>query len=184
MLKRDLITNVLLILSTLTIFVLLRLFVFKPYTIREMDSNSYLAAKDYVIVVKHQEPDYGDFVLYMVDGKSHVGRVMGRAGDTVTSIEDIFYRNQEVVEQEFLTEQSQAYLTQVGQEAPFTEDFSVTEAIPQDNYFILNDNRRNTADSREFGLIPRSKIKGVLTFRLYPLDRFGFIGVDTQNLSN
>lgn len=184
MLKRDLIASVLLILSAITIFVLLRLFVFKPYTIRAVDSNSYLEAKDYVVVVKHEEPDYGDFVLYMVDGKSHVGRVMGQTGDVVTSIEDIFYRNQEVVNQEFLIEQSQAYYKEFGHEMPFTEDFSVTEAIPQDNYFILNDNRQNTADSREFGLIPRSKIKGVLTFRLYPLDRFGFIGVEAQSLPN
>ena len=43
---------------------------------------------------------------------------------------------------------------------------------------MLNDNRRNTDDSRKFGLIEKDQIKGVISFRLYPLSRFGFVDVD------
>lgn len=178
MVKRDLITSILLGLSLVVIFILLRLFVFKPYTLRERDANTYLRKGDYVMVAKNQVPDYGDFVLYMVDGKSYIGRVMGQSGDTLTSIEDILYRNQEVVDQTFLEEQESRYLIDGTSDLPFTEDFSLAEPIPQDNYFILNDDRQNLEDSRQFGLIPRSKIKGVLTFRVLPLDQFGFIGVE------
>ena len=45
-------------------------------------------------------------------------------------------------------------------------------------YLVLNDNRRNTDDSRKFGLIEKDQIKGVISFRLYPLSRFGFVDVD------
>lgn len=177
--------QLLLVFLAVTVFILLRLFVFKPYTIREKDSNDYLHKGDYVVVAKTDEPDYGDFVLYMVDDKSYVGRIIAKSGDEVTSIEDILYLNHETVEQPYLESLKANYLKNPDNEAPFTDDFSLEmimgkagEQIPQDNYLILNDDRRNTEDSREFGLIPLSKIKGVLMFKLYPLQEFGFLTVE------
>lgn len=185
MVKRDLVMNSLLATLVLVIFVLLRLFVFKPYTIRQQDSNSYLAPKDKVLVSKHQEPKRGDFVLYMVDGRSHIGRIIGQEGDEVSSFEDILYLNGEAIEEPYLDQLKLDFLADPSNEAPFTEDFNLDMLgtkkdgkIPQDNYLILNDNRRQTTDSREFGLIARSKIKGVLTFRVYPVDQFGFLTVE------
>lgn len=182
MVKRDFITSVLLLLASVVIFLLLRLFVFSTYRVGEADANSYLKTGDYMIVVKEEKPDYGDFVVYEVDGASYVGRVMAQGGDKVMSVEDVFYRNNEVVEQAFLDQLTKAYVADITNDLPYTEDFNldilmdeVDATIPGDNYLILNDDRRNLADSRQFGLIPRSKIKGVLTFRLSPLDEFGFL---------
>ena len=42
-------------------------------------------------------------------------------------------------------------------------------------YMILNDNRQNMEDSRKFGLISKKQIKGVISFRVLPLQEFGFI---------
>lgn len=185
MVKRDFIMSSLLAGLLLIIFVLLRLFVFKPYAIRDQDSNSYLTTKDLVVVAKHQEPKRGDFVLYMVDGRSHIGRIIGQEGDEVSSFEDILYLNGEAIEEPYIDQLKTDFLANPSNEAPFTEDFNLDMLgvkkdgkIPQDNYLILNDNRRHRQDSREFGLIARSKIKGVLTFKLYPLDQFGFLTVE------
>jgi len=52
---------------------------------------------------------------------------------------------------------------------------SKTRKIPKDSYLILNDNRQNTRDSREFGLITSKQIQGVISFRISPLKKFGFI---------
>ncbi|HHK0080224.1 TPA: signal peptidase I, partial [Streptococcus pyogenes] len=49
------------------------------------------------------------------------------------------------------------------------------KVIPSGKYLLLNDNRQNKNDSREFGLIDKSQIKGVITFKILPLDQFGFI---------
>ena len=43
------------------------------------------------------------------------------------------------------------------------------------SYLVLNDDRNNTKDSREFGYIQANQIEGVVDFRLYPLNKFGFI---------
>lgn len=47
--------------------------------------------------------------------------------------------------------------------------------IKKGQYLVLNDNRRDTEDSRKFGLIEKDQIKGVISFRVYPLSRFGFV---------
>ena len=45
-------------------------------------------------------------------------------------------------------------------------------------YLVLNDNRGDTEDSREFGYIHKNQIEGVVNLRLYPLNKFGFIKVE------
>jgi len=47
--------------------------------------------------------------------------------------------------------------------------------VPSNSYLVLNDDRNNTKDSREFGYIQVDQIEGVVDFRLYPLNKFGFI---------
>lgn len=182
MVKRDFLTTILLVLSSMIIMILLRLFVFATHTLSEADANSYLNKGDRILLLKEEQPDYGDFVLYRIDGNAYVGRVMAKGGDKATFSEDVFYRNQDIVDQPFLRRLEQAYVADIANDLPFTEDFSLDSlmnqqdaTVPQDNFLILNDNRQNRADSRQFGLIPRSKIDGVLTFRLYPLDKFGFL---------
>ena len=47
--------------------------------------------------------------------------------------------------------------------------------IPDDFYFVLGDNRSNSSDSREFGLVNQQSIAGVVTFRYKPLSSMGWI---------
>lgn len=67
----------------------------------------------------------------------------------------------------------------------FTNDFfsrelkgTKAEKVPSNSYLVLNDDRNNTKDSREFGYIKASQIEGVVDFRLYPLNKFGFIKIE------
>ncbi|HZU19264.1 MAG TPA: signal peptidase I [Candidatus Dormibacteraeota bacterium] len=45
--------------------------------------------------------------------------------------------------------------------------------LPPGQYFVLGDNRNASLDSREFGLVPRSRIVGLVLARYWPLDRAG-----------
>lgn len=182
MVKRDFIVTLLMVVLSLLVLLIARLFFVTTYTITPADSNAYLAAGDYLLLVKTESPEYGDLVLYDVDGKLYVGRIMGKAGDQLVSVEDILYRNQEVVEQPFIDALRKDYLKHHRHDLPFTADFHlevlVDEAgtqIPKQHYFILNDNRPNLSDSRQFGPVPVSNIKGIFKFRLFPLDKFGFL---------
>ena len=42
-------------------------------------------------------------------------------------------------------------------------------------YLVLGDNRVDSLDSREIGLIPKKDIIGKIALRFWPLNRFKFI---------
>ena len=148
----------------------------------EQDSNAYLAKNDLVLATRKQDIKRGDFVLYEVDGKDYVGRVIAQEKDQVTYMDDLLYLNGQVMSEEYIEKMREKYLASAGSSGYYTHDFSVmdlkdskSDKITKDSYLILNDRRENTKDSREFGLIKASQIKGVVEFRLSPLSKFGFI---------
>ena len=177
MVKRDLVKQGILIVLLLLGLIGLRLYVFEPVTITSQMANQYLKENDFIIVAKQADIDYGDFVLYQVDEKSYVGRVIAMSNDRVTYMDDVLYRNDSIVEEK--------YLESAPHQEYYTQDLTIstitngeTDQVPTDSYFILNDNRMNLEDSRSFGLIASQQIIGRLTFRLSPLNEFGFIQTD------
>ncbi|HFU4466748.1 TPA: signal peptidase I [Streptococcus suis] len=174
MLKRDFITQLILLLLLLLGLVGLRVWFFEPVTITDEMANDYLRTGDFIVTVRNDRLKHGDFVLYTHDGKEYVSRVIAREGDQVTYMDDVLYRNHEIV--------SETYLTKAIVDEYYTEDLTVStltnseyDAIPKNNYLVLNDNRNNKNDSRQFGLINEEQIIGRLSFRLSPLSQFGFV---------
>jgi signal peptidase I len=182
MVKRDFIRNIILILIAILIIFLLRIFVFSTFKVHEDAANSYLNNGDVVVVNQNRAPEYKDFIVYEVDGIFYISRVIATANQSVTVMDDILYINDVFEEEPYINDIKSQYLATADNQTPFTNDFSIETitnnkyaTVPNDRYFVLNDDRQNENDSRKFGLIKESQIRGVVTFKIYPLSQFGFI---------
>lgn len=176
MVRRDLYTYIGLFLFLILGWMALRIWVLEPVTITSEMANDYLKKDEVIMAVKGVELTYADFVVYEANGKDHVGRVIGMPGDTVTFMDDVLYRNNNII--------SESYLDKIAypHQEYYTEDLDIetitkgkSNKVDKDSYFILNDLRTNKKDSRTFGLISKKQIKGRLTFRVLPIKRFGYI---------
>lgn len=183
MVKRDLITYVILLIALILLVTGLRLFVFEPHTVRKEEANTYIAKGDLVVATKPAHLERSDFVLYEINGTEYIGRIIAAPGDTVTYMDDILYLNNKVAEEPYLNEMKTAYHAKPEKASEyFTNDFTIQTltqtvdgAVPKGKYLILNDDRKNTVDSREFGLIDKKKIIGAVAFRVLPFSEFGFL---------
>ena len=182
MVKRDFIRNAIIVLIAIVGILLLRSFVFSTIRVHAPAANQYVAEGDVLVFNHNKEPLRQDFVVYRVGKTNYIGRVIATSGQTVTYMEDILYLDGKATNERYLDSAKSKYLASAGQGATYTNDFSIQTLtnnketkIPKGSYLILNDDRKNTKDSRSFGLIKTSQIKGVVSFRVWPLKDFGFI---------
>lgn len=101
------------------------------------------------------------------DTKYLIKRVIGLPGDKIEYKNNVLYINGEAYEEEFLNDDV------------ITNDFSITdlgyEVIPEDMYLVLGDNRGDSLDSRDIGLITRKDILGKVNIRIWPINKIRFV---------
>lgn len=125
------------------------------------NTDNFPAVKDGDLVIAYRLTDSftGDLVLYEENGRVRAGRICGVAGDEIDiPVDDIYYMVNGTIPYEVIyTDTRRAEKSEV--KYPFV--------VPEGTYFILNDNRDETSDSREFGVLPKDNILGkvVLTIR-------------------
>jgi signal peptidase I len=100
--------------------------------------------------------DRFDIVIIEQKGFSDklVKRVIGLPGETVRYEKGVLYINGEVVKESFITEEvAKQTITMYG-----NDTFECR--LGNDEYYVLGDNRGHSTDSRYFGPIKESQIKG------------------------
>lgn len=105
-----------------------------------------------------------DIVVIMQDEKYMVKRVVGLPGESVEYKDNYVYVNGEKFKESFID------LDKV-----HTNDFSTKdlgyEIIPEGKYLVLGDNRENSLDSRDYGLVDRKEIVGRAWIRIWPFSQ-------------
>jgi len=169
--RRDLIRNVIIVAVLVLALILLRIFVFHPFSINDKMANAS---------VKN-----GDLVVATSGGKEYLGRVIAKENDEVSYVDNVLYLNGQATPEPYLNKMLNKHLAAPTSNGYYTDDFFLSELkgtkagrVPSDTYLVLNDNRGDTEDSREFGYIHKNQIEGVVNLRLYPLNKFGFIKVE------
>lgn len=151
---------------------LIRNFIFAPYVVDGDSMYPTLHNRERVFVnmtVKYiGEFDRGDIVVLNGDDVHYVKRIIGLPGDTVEMKNDQLYINGKKVDEPYLAANKKR-AKQDGFDH-LTDDFGPVK-VPDNKYFVMGDNRRNSMDSRNgLGLFTKKKIAGTSKFVFYPFN--------------
>ncbi|MGI6119711.1 MAG: signal peptidase I [Desulfosporosinus sp.] len=147
---------------------LLRLGVLQPYLIRQPSMEPGLISGDRIIVNKlvyrGWAPGRGDIVVFAFPKdlkRTFVKRIIAVEGETVELRDNVVLVNGEDIEEPYV---------KPGDYPPYGP-----EVVPEGKVFVLGDNRRESEDSREWGLLPKSYLLGKAWLVYYPFQRFRFL---------
>ncbi len=106
-----------------------------------------------------------DIVVVNYNGEKLIKRVIGLPGEHVE------YKNNSLFIDGYLVSENFSHKD--------TNDFKLETIgylkIPGDKYFVVGDNRGYSVDSRMIGLIDKKDIKGKVSLRILPINKFGKI---------
>lgn len=144
------------------VIVIIRIFIATPVKVDGDSMYNTLSDNDIVLLYKLSSIKRFDIIVLKESDNNAtiIKRVIGMPGDKVKVRNNKIYINNKIIEDEY------AY----GETSDYDE---IT--LGDDEYFVLGDNRLISKDSRYFGAIKKSDIKGKAVFRLFPFTKFGSI---------
>ena len=121
------------------------------------------------IVYKFNEPERGDIVIFRSpDGseEDYIKRIIGLPDETVEIKKGIVYIHKkdgtvEQLDETYVTSKSLSYFK--------------GNKIPEDEYFVMGDNRLNSRDSRSGWTLPRESIIGKAWLSVWPPGDWGLV---------
>jgi signal peptidase I len=171
---------------TLVIYLLIHNFIAQPFEVEQESMVPTIVEHEYILIDKisprFSDYDRGDIVVfqppkgYEQGGVPFIKRVIGLPGDKVS------LENGRV----FVTPSggsavplSEPYVVNVdGHTAPTVPrdaEGTAEWTVPDDEYFVMGDNRPESQDSRFFGPISRNSIVGRAWLRYFPLNRLAIM---------
>lgn len=154
----------------------IRFFIAAPYIVSGSSMEPTFYNFHYLIVdrlsYRFEEPQRGDVIVFDLPqdtSRALIKRVIGLPGETVT-IDGNAVTIKNAAHPEGFT-LSEPYLDP--QDLGGIDQLIVT--LGADQFFVLGDNRKVSADSRTWGTLPRSDIVGRVFLRLYPFTDIGIL---------
>jgi signal peptidase I len=162
------------IVIALAITVVLYLFFLTPHEVvgRSMFPNfqdgDYLLANK--VIYKFNKPQRGEVIIFKFsETEDFIKRVIGLPGDTVSLKDGKYYINGSILDESEYLEDS----VYTDGENYLHEGESIV--VPEGEYFVSGDNRSHSTDSRAFGTIDFSSIKGRVWLRYFPFNTFWIV---------
>ncbi|MGD1912987.1 MAG: signal peptidase I [Rivularia sp. (in: cyanobacteria)] len=172
---RSLRENLILITIALVLAFFIRTFIAEPRYIPSDSMLPTLEQGDRLVIEKisyrFNSPNFGDIVVFQPPpelqrrgypkDQAFIKRVIGTPGDTLKIDDGKVYRNGKALLEDYIKE-------------PPREPFEPVK-VPQNQYFMMGDNRNDSNDSRYWGFLPKENMIGKASFRFWPPNRIGSI---------
>lgn len=162
------------------IFVIIYMFLFQPHQVdgRSMEPNFHHG--EYILTDKlsyrFTDPSRGDVIVFQApqdERLDFIKRIIGVAGDEVMVENGKVVLNGKELEENYIFEPGEV------PQGRFLRE-GVPVQVPNNQYLVMGDNRKNSSDSREWGFINRSDIVGRAFFVYWPFSEIGLI--DTNEI--
>jgi signal peptidase I len=165
--------NLQIVIIALSLAIVIRALVAEPRYIPSDSMVPTLHVGDRVVVEKisyHlQPPKTGDIVVFtppeqlqeqgFTQDQAFIKRIIGLPGQTVAVKKGLVYLNDQPLVEKYIAEPPQY------QWGPYR--------VPENEYFVMGDNRNNSNDSSRWGFLPKQNIIGRAVVRFWPLERIG-----------
>jgi signal peptidase I len=145
----------------------------KPYRIPSASMASTLRPGDRVlvnrVVYRLRDPQRGDVLVFRFPGDRSVvfiKRVVGVPGDVLRVKDGRLYVNGERVREPYVhrtggsPDPTLAMPPLDGSTMPRPWSLTSPYTVPPDSYFVMGDNRTDSDDSRDWGVVPRDAVIG------------------------
>ena len=164
--------------AALALALFVRFYVATPYIVSGASMEHTYENFDYLIVDRltydMRTPQRGEVIVFGLPqepSRDLIKRVIGLPGETVkitgteprVTIINAAHPNGMLLSEPYLTRENLGGAT------------DITMTLTADQYFVLGDNRRVSADSRMWGILPRNDIVGRVFLRLYPFSMIGLL---------
>lgn len=165
--------NLQIIAIALALALFIRAFVAEPRYIPSDSMLPTLEVGDRLVVEKisyrFRTPATGEIIVFdppqqlQIQGyakdQAFIKRVIGTPGQTVQVQDGKVYLNDTPLEEGYIAEPPAYNMEQV--------------QVPEDQLFVMGDNRNNSNDSHVWGFLPKQNVIGHACFRFWPLSRIG-----------
>ena len=160
------------------ITVCLRMFIFVPYEIPSGSMEDTILTGDMVFSEKisyyMREPEYGDIVTFMdpeVAGRTLIKRVIAVGGQEVDLRDGTVYVDGRALIEPYTDGKPSYPLYRTANNV----EISFPYTVPEDEIWVMGDNRTSSQDSRYFGSVKLSSVTGRAALIYWPLSDIGFL---------
>jgi signal peptidase I len=165
--------NIQIIVIALALALFIRAFIAEPRYIPSDSMLPTLEVSDRLVVEKisyhFHPPVKGDIIVFeppqqlQIHGyakdQAFIKRVIGTPGQTIQVQNGKVYLNNKPLTEDYIAQAPKYQMEKV--------------KVPEDQLFVMGDNRNNSNDSHVWGFLPKQNVIGHACFRFWPLSRIG-----------